>query len=382
MSVHLFAGAGGMALGLHDAGFGKGLVYERDPHAHATLKDNGLIGEELDDWDEHHGDVRKVRWSAMRRHIDLLAGGVPCQPFSLAGRHAAQNDERNMFPEFLRAARSLRPRAMLVENVFGLMRESFRPYFQYILRQMECLSLSPLPEESWESHDIRLRQHKSSDGYLPEYQVEARTLNAADYGVPQIRKRVFIVATRVDIRRYSFPEGTHSKHALQRSQGSGEYWDRHLIPRPRLDELPKTAIKDDGKLPWITVRDVIANLPAPASSKDTARQQHWAIPGARSYRGHTGSLLDEPSKALKAGVNGVPGGENTVVDDDGEIRYYTFREAARIQTFPDSHVFIGVRKHITRQIGNAVPCLLAETLARPLYQILSGRADPEEHRDA
>jgi DNA (cytosine-5)-methyltransferase 1 len=94
---------------------------------------------------------------------------------------------------------------------------------------------------------------------------------------------------------------------------------------------------------------------------------HWDITGARSYRGHTASKLDWPSKTIKAGVHGVPGGENTFVDDKGRFRYYTLREAARIQTFPDSHVFCGARADITRQIGNAVPCVLAEVIAKPLH---------------
>ena len=93
---------------------------------------------------------------------------------------------------------------------------------------------------------------------------------------------------------------------------------------------------------------------------------HWMIPGARSYTGHTGSQLDWPSKTLKAGVHGVPGGENTLLCDDGSLRYYTLREMARIQTFPDCHYFTGARSSVTRQIGNAVPCDLAAAIASPL----------------
>ncbi len=100
---------------------------------------------------------------------------------------------------------------------------------------------------------------------------------------------------------------------------------------------------------------------------------HWRIPGARLYNGHMGSALDMPSKTIKAGVHGVGGGENTVIEDDGAARYYTLRETARIQTFPDEHFFTGARLHVTRQIGNAVPCLLAEALALPLYAMLNGR---------
>src|SRR5262249_10205893 len=98
------------------------------------------------------------------------------------------------------------------------------------------------------------------------------------------------------------------------------------------------------------------------------------IGGAKSYSGHSGSVMDWPSKAIKAGVHGVPGGENTLRDERGRFRYYTMREAARIQTFPDSHFFFGARLRITRQIGNAVPCMLGEIFARPLLACVTARA--------
>lgn len=80
--------------------------------------------------------------------------------------------------------------------------------------------------------------------------------------------------------------------------------------------------------------------------------------------------MDWPAKTIKAGVHGVPGGENTITDDDGAFRYFTLRETARMQTFPDKHLFKGARIHVTRQIGNAVPCLLATNLAQPLFNLI------------
>ncbi|HEX6369115.1 MAG TPA: DNA cytosine methyltransferase [Longimicrobium sp.] len=381
--VHMFAGAGGMAIGLRNAGFHHSRLYEYDVHAYATLRGNGLLSLGVNDWDEHKGDVRKVDWSRIPQPVDLLAGGVPCQPFSLAGKHLAQRDGRNMFPEFFRAAEQLRPLGMFIENVAGLLREAFRPYFEYILRRLEFPSLSPRPEELWEDHDLRIRQHQNSDGYSPEYNVTWTPLDAADYGVPQNRKRVLIVATRADFPTFSFPAPTHSRAALILAQESGIYWERHgIAPLSNITHRPR--LHSDDRLPWVTVRDAIGNLPAPASTEGEAEKNHWSIPGARSYHGHTGSKLDWPSKTLKAGVNGVPGGENTVVTDAGEIRYYTFREAARIQTFPDTHFFHGARKHITRQIGNAVPCLLSEVVARPLNDLLTSAApsDTQEQPNA
>jgi DNA (cytosine-5)-methyltransferase 1 len=369
----MFAGAGGMAIGLRDAGFHQSRLYEYDLYACATLKGNGLLSLEVEDWEEHKGDVRKVDWSRIPQPIDLLAGGVPCQPFSLAGKHLAQRDGRNMFPEFFRAAEQLQPLAMFVENVAGLVREAFRPYFEYIRRRLEFPSLSPRPEELWEDHDLRLRQHQSSTGYSPEYNVSWTPLDAADYGVPQNRRRVLIVATKAGFPKFDFPAPTHSRSALILAQESGMYWERHgITPVPNVRRRARPH--PDDRLPWVTVRDAIGDLPAPATAEDEAEKNHWSIPGARAYHGHTGSRLDWPSKTLKAGVNGVPGGENTVITDSGEIRYYTFREAARIQTFPDAHVFHGARKHVTRQIGNAVPCRLSEVVARPLHDLLTSAA--------
>lgn len=129
-------------------------------------------------------------------------------------------------------------------------------------------------------------------------------------------------------------------------------------------------------MPWVTVRDALRGLPEAAPEETGASMNHWQIVGARAYSGHAGSALDWPSKTIKAGVHGVPGGENTVVDETGSLRYYTLREAARIQTFPDDHFFEGARIHVTRQIGNAVPCALAAAVAKQIFQILGATAAP------
>jgi DNA (cytosine-5)-methyltransferase 1 len=184
--------------------------------------------------------------------------------------------------------------------------------------------------------------------------------------------RVFIVATKPELPHYTFPKPTHSKDALLRDQASGAYWEAHGRRKPK--HVPDPPSTDDASLAWSTVRDALKELPTPASSEDEARMNHWSIPGARAYVGHAGSRLDWPAKTIKAGVHGVPGGENILIEDDGGIRYFTLRETARIQTFPNNHVFEGARLHITRQIGNAVPCDLATAIARPLHKLLAKRS--------
>lgn len=367
IDIDLFAGAGGLALGLKAAGFSPVHLYEKDDHACETLEHNvgskGTLEAVI-----HPGRVEDVPWTGTPSNVRLLAAGAPCQPFSLGGKHLAQEDGRNLFPEVLRAVRALRPQAVLIENVRGLLREEFQPFFEYLLRCLEFPSLARREHESWEDHNRRIRQHQCSSNYAPEYIVTWRHLEAADFGVPQARKRIFIVATRTDFPMYRFPSPQHSKQALLRAQCDGLYWERHKIKKRK----PVTAIAkpENSTVPWVTVRDALVSLPAPETNEEKAWMNHWLIPGARAYAGHGGSSLDWPSKTIKAGVHGVPGGENTVVLDDGSVRYYTLREAARIQTFPDEHLFKGARIHVTRQLGNAVPCRLAEQVARPLFAIL------------
>ncbi len=123
--------------------------------------------------------------------------------------------------------------------------------------------------------------------------------------------------------------------------------------------------------PWRTVRDTIADLPRIRPGETSSKvNNHFLNRGARSYAGHTGSPWDEPAKALKAGDHGVPGGENTLRLDDGSVRYFSVRECGRLQTFPDDWTFEGSWTESMRQLGNAVPVLLAEVVAKRLAEVL------------
>ena len=370
--IEIFAGAGGMTLGLQKAGFQISHVFEIDPNTCKTLKNNhsskgGLLHGEV-----HEEDVSKLNWDDFQEPIRLLAGGAPCQPFSLAGRHLADKDDRNMFPEVLRAVRSLWPQVVMLENVQGLARPSFRPYLDYLLRQLEWPSVAPKKEEEWQKHAERISQHQDATTEEREYHASWALLEAADYGVAQNRRRVFIIATRADITgKFDFPLASHKKEVLIRTQTNGEYWKSHRLNPPQngLNGTTALDLEDFAEFDaWRTVRDAISDLPFPTVSESKSGNNHWLIPGARIYRGHSGSRLDWPSKTIKAGVHGVPGGENLVLLDDGTHRYFTLRETARLQGFPDDFVFCGARLHITRQIGNAVPVDLAEAIGRKLLQ--------------
>ena len=123
--------------------------------------------------------------------------------------------------------------------------------------------------------------------------------------------------------------------------------------------------------PWRTVRDAISDLPKIAVGNTSSKvANHFLNPGARSYPGHNGSPLDEPAKTLKAGDHGVPGGENTLRLEDGSVRYFSVRECARLQTFPDDWILEGSWTESMRQLGNAVPLELAAIVANRLGRLL------------
>ncbi|MDQ2843951.1 MAG: DNA cytosine methyltransferase [Acidobacteriota bacterium] len=379
-SVELFTGAGGLALGIERAGFRHDTVIERNPDCCNTIRQNQRNGFSLlEGWRLFSGDVRQFDFSTVRGEVDLLAGGPPCQPFSIGGKHKGPGDNRDMFPQMVRAVRELRPLAVMVENARGLLRDSFSKYFEYIVLQLTYPELVLKGDETWTEHLARLeRRHtKGGDGSL-HYNVVYRPLNAANFGVPQKRQRVIIIGFRADLGvEWSFPTETHSLDALLVDQWiSGEYWERHKVSRRDRPLVPDQyaqrveRLRSEGSmtlfdaLPWRTVRDALAGLPDPEDARAARIPNHRCNPGARSYAGHTGSPLDEPAKTLKAGDHGVPGGENMLVNPDGSLRYFTVRESARLQTFPDDYVFHGAWSEAMRQLGNAVPVMLAEVVAQ------------------
>lgn len=383
-SVELFAGAGGLAMGCAIAGFEHLAVVEWDKWACDTVRENQKRGYPiLAGWNLHEGDVRAFDWDSLPQDIALLAGGPPCQPFSIGGKHKAHADNRDMFPATVDVIRRLKPKAFIVENVKGLTRSSFANYFSYIQLQLEFPEVPPRQDEDWTEHLARLQVEKTSGkrrGKGLTYNVVPTLVNAADYGVPQKRERVFIVGFRDDLEiEWSFPSPTHSYDALLRDQWiTGNYWKRHGL---RMPDSPKRVVSRVAKLrqtketlttlPWRTVRDAIEGLPDPTSRAAARVPNHLFQPGARSYTGHTGSPLDLPAKTLKAGDHGVPGGENMLVNDDGSVRYFTVRESARIQTFPDGFRFHGSWTETMRQLGNAVPVLLAQRVASSVAEKLA-----------
>lgn len=363
-----------MALGLAAAGFEHSLVADWDKHACATLVDNAKRVPEMADWEIVEADVRTLDFAPHKGRVTLLAAGAPCQPFSLGGKHRGDEDTRNMFPEVFRAVRELRPEAVLVENVKGLLRESFRPYFEYILLSLAMPENQPAPDEDWREHRARLEKLASDEPVPGElrYNVTKELVDVANFGVPQNRHRVLIVALRSDVGTPPALSRTHSEDALLYAQYvDGSYWREHELPQPevparvarRVERLRQLGRPTEWR--WRTVRDALRGLPEPHDyQEDQVFPNHSGIPGAKSYKGHTGSPLDWPAKTLKAGVHGVPGGENMLRRPDGSVRYFTVRETARLQTFPDAYRYSGPWGECMRQLGNAVPVKIGEQIGK------------------
>jgi DNA (cytosine-5)-methyltransferase 1 len=241
------------------------------------------------------------------------------------------SDPRNLWGEAARALREIRPRAFLFENVRGLARPRFRPFFEAVLDNLRAQG----------------------------YEVHWTLVNAADYGVPQVRWRVIVEGYRRDLDIvWTPPRPTHSRQALVAALGDGSY--RAGKPQPWR---------------WRTLHDAIAGLPKPVDGKEHRKiSNHAGVPGARAYKGHSGSPLDWPAKSVKAGVHGCPGGEHMVALPDGTYRYWTVRETARVQGFPDDWTFSGPRSEAMRQIGNAVPVPLARLFGERITSALSSNA--------
>jgi len=374
-----------LALAAARSGFADITAIDLHGPACETLRKNKQAGvEHVKGWKIVEADIRDVDYKPFAG-IDLLSGGPPCQPFSLGGKRHGRDDAREMFPQFIRGVRETKPKAFVFENVRGILSTSTLAYFNYILQQLQLPEHSRDKGEKWKQHRARLeRLYTGGKGEGAQYRVIQQIMNGADFGVPQRRERVFIVGVRSDLAiEYNFPLPTHSAEALWRDLWiTGEYWERHRVPRAKRTTAPPVVAAKLANLgtlttaPWRTVRDAISGLPNVGLGRTSHTvANHFFNRGARAYPGHDGSSLDAPSKTIKAGKNGVPGGENMVRLDDQSVRYYTVRECARLQTFPDDWAFDGAWCTCMRQIGNAVPVTLGQVVAQPLGAALVAKAN-------
>ncbi len=372
-SVELFAGGGGLALGAHIAGIAPILFVEWEKNSCKTLRHNAEQSFGLQPERIVESDIRVFSPNQIPDTFDLLIGGPPCQPFSIGGKKNGHEDVRDLFPEYLRILSKTQPQAFLIENVKGITANRFKDYVEYVHLQLEHIEICPLTGDDWQKQLPKLRS-LSKKSQKKSYNVVSSLLNAVDYGVPQSRERFIIIGVRADLGfEFEFPLPTHSAEALLYDKYvTGDYFKKHglkmqSIPKELEKKIKVLSLLKPELAPYMTVRDALIGLPLPKDGKDhPSFLNHIGIPGARSYPGHTGSHIDQPAKTLKAGVHGCPGGENMVLNDDGSVRYFSVREAARMQTFPDNYFFVGSRSEAMRQIGNAVPVKLASILLSKL----------------
>lgn len=369
LCLELFSGAGGLALAAKKANFTPLALFEKDPHACETLRLNEKALGSAGTSRVFQEDLKKISPRVLEDlNIDAIIGGPPCQPFSRGGAGNGPLDDRDLFPNFRHFVHHLRPKAFVIENVAGLTSPRFYDYFKRILGSLAFGSNRyPTPVSLHDGEPV------FSGSSRPDYRIYFKVLNAADFGVPQMRLRLFMVGVRNDCQfSWKWPSVTHSKEALMRAKFvSGEYFAQHELKSSRyvgsLKDLHVKLSENAASFlkPHVTVRDALADLGKPVRDSNDPFQ-HYLVPGARAYPGHTGSLWDEPAKTIKAGVHGCPGGENMVRLDRGRVRYFTVRELARLQSFPDNYRFHGTRNQCVRQIGNAVPVLLGSTILAEL----------------
>lgn len=306
--LEICAGAGGQSLGLDDAGFKHALAVEIEHDACETLRLNRPR------WDIHEGDVREVD-GRQYRGIDLLAGGVPCPPFSIAGKRLGEEDERDLFPEALRLVEEARPKAVMLENVRGLSTAKFQPYRRSIQDTLTKL------------------------GYRSDWQV----LNASEHGVPQLRPRFILVATRP------------------------EYFDG--FKWPGAEGTPRTV--GETLLP-LMARDGWAGAEAWAERADGIGPT--IVGGSRKHGGPDLGPTRARAAWLELGVDGkglANEGPNELTPFDHTPRL-TLEMAAALQGFPSTWQFYGRKTAAYRQIGNAFPPPVAEMVGLHIRSAITG----------
>lgn len=308
-AIELCAGAGGQALGLEQAGFDHAALVENEPIACATLRLN------RPHWPVIEQDLHVFDGTPYRGTVDVIAAGLPCPPFSAAGKQLGERDERNLFPAALRIIQEVQPRAVMIENVRGLLGKAFNDYRQWILDELGDMG----------------------------YQGEWRLLNASDYGVPQLRPRAILVALQ--------------------SRVPGTFTWPGPLPDPPLTvgETLRALMAEGGwrgANAWAKGANAIAPTLVGGSKKHggpdlgpTRARREWAALGVDGI-----ALADAPPPR---GFSGIP--------------RLTVAMTARLQGFPPDWQFAGGKTAAYRQVGNAFPPPVAEAVGKQLLAVLESK---------
>lgn len=331
--IDIFASAGGLTLGLKQARVQTVAAVEIETYRVRTFARHSPTAEII------NADVQRIDFAKYRGRVELVYGGPPCQPFSSGGKRRAARDERDMIPAFLRAVAEVKPAAFLMENVPGLVVGDRRDYLRKALAEFRALG----------------------------FKVAWKVVHAIEYGVPQKRKRLFVVGMRA--REFAFPQPTHGP----------------------------------GRLPFVTVRDALP--PCSFGEPNPSRVYYAKRPDLRPspYDGHLfngGGRPIDPTQPCHTILASAGGNKTHFFDDEDHIREYhahlqaggkprtgvlpgarrlTVEESALIQTFPEGMVFEGPRSAQYHQVGDAVPPHLAAVLGRALvWQLRSGAIEAHD----
>lgn len=334
--IELFAGGGGMALGLEQAGINDLAFVELDHTACDTLRAN------RPEWNVIEGDVHGVDFTQYRDKVDLVSGGAPCQAFSYAGKRLGFGDKRGtLFAEFARCIDEVHPKMFLFENVRGLLTHDKCRTFETILHTFEEL------------------------GYTARYQV----MDASYYGVGQARNRLITVGVRNDLTeeiKFKYPEPDAKQTLLRdvlRDVPPSPYTPYSEKKREVMDMVPEGGC-------WVDLPDDVA--------KEYMKKTYYSGGGKRGVARRTS--WSKPCPTLTTS----PSQKTTELCHPTETRPFTVREYARIQGFPDDWVFEGSVSKQYRQIGNAVPVGLANRIGVGIVGALTGSGnvhDGHEERD-
>lgn len=330
MSIELFAGAGGLAVGLEQAGLQCLALNEIDHWAAETLRVN------RPDWNVIEDDVRNITFEGYKGQVDVVTGGFPCQAFSYAGKKLGLNDARGtLFYEFARVVQETMPPICIGENVRGLLKHEGGKTIEGMISVLDEIGYNVL---------------------------SPRLLKAIFYKVPQKRERVLIVGIRKDINpaNFEFPKPYQKIFNLKDALKKGELYDTDV------------PLSDGQKYPQ-SKKSVMELVPEGGYWRDLPLEVQKSYMGGSYYLGggKTGMARrlswDEPSLTLTCS----PAQKQTERCHPEETRPFTVREYARIQTFPDDWKFAGSVSHQYKQIGNAVPVNLAKEIGYSIIKFLN-----------
>lgn len=327
--LELFAGGGGMALGFEQAGFQHVLLNEVNKRCCETLKLN------RPNWPVEQADISTLDFKHYRGKVDVVAGGFPCQAFSVAGKRGGFDDQRGaLFFEYARAVREIQPKLFVAENVKGLLFHDKGKTLEVIIKTL------------------------SESGYRV---LAPQLMKAVCYRVPQIRERVFIVGIRNDLNlNFDFPVPNEKIYTVHDAFKAGELYDADVPASMGVRYSEKkhqilVQVPEGGNwknLPVEVQKEYLGKFYGNGSNTQVARRLAWDKP---SY-----TLLTKPDSKLTERCH------------PKETRPLTIREYARIQTFPDDWDFFGSNSAQYSQIGNAVPVNLAEAMAESAKSAVLG----------